>query len=97
MKRLTRLSVQLAVTLVLATSLSFVVPVFVNSVDYSKAVLNYTKDPNFNNEAVLRAENAKKQRAAVETRAMAAGMLLIMLNTVWFLVAPRSVTSSKRV
>jgi len=52
---------------VLATVLSFVVPVFVDRHEYAKAVMDYVKNPNSENDAVLKAERVKNQRMALET------------------------------
>jgi len=45
MRRSGRLTAQVGITAVLATVLSFVVPVFVDRNDYAKAVMDNVKNP----------------------------------------------------
>jgi hypothetical protein len=77
---------QLGITAVLATVLSFVVPVFVDRHEYAKAVVDYVKNPNSENDAVLKAERAKNQRIALEAHIVAAGVLFVLMNAGCFLV-----------
>ena len=86
MRRIGRLPLQLGITAVLATVLSFVVPVFVDRHDYAKAVVDYFKNPNSENDAVLKAERAKNRRVALETNIVAAGVLFVLINAGCFLV-----------
>ena len=86
MTRIARLPMQLGITAVLATVLSFVVPVFVDRHEYAKAVVDYVKNPNSENDAVLKAERVKNQRMALETHFVAAGVLFVLMNAGCFLV-----------
>ena len=65
MTRFARTACQLLVTAVLATALSFVVPVFLDRRDYAHAVLNYAKNPSPGTEATLRSETIKNQRLTI--------------------------------
>jgi hypothetical protein len=86
MRRNARLPMQLGITAVLATVLSFVVPVFVDRHEYAKAVVDFVKNPNSENDAVLKAERVKNQRMALETHLVAAGVLFVLMNAGCFLV-----------
>ena len=86
MRRIVSLPMQLAITAVLATVLSFVVPVFVDRHEYAKAVVDHVKNPNPENDAVLKVERAKNQRFALETQVVAAGVLFVLMNAGCFLV-----------
>jgi len=77
---------QLGITAVLATVLSFVVPVFVDRHEYAKAVVDYVKNPNSENDAVPKAERAKNQRITLEAHIVAAGVLFVLMNAGCFLV-----------
>jgi hypothetical protein len=90
------LTAQLVITLVLATALSFAIPVFVNRPDYARAVSNYAKNPSPDNEKILRLESATNQQAQLKTHIAATGLLFLGLNAVWFLVARWTGKSSKR-
>jgi hypothetical protein len=90
-----RLTAQLGITLVLATALSFAVPVFVDRPDYARAVSNYGKNPSPDNGKILRLESATNQQAQLKTRIAATGLLFFGLNAVWFLVARWSRKSLK--
>jgi hypothetical protein len=68
------------ITAVLATVLSFVVPVFVDRHEYAKAVVDYTKNPNSENDAILRGERAKNQGIALRSHVVAAGVLFVLMN-----------------
>ena len=59
-----RLPARLLITTVLATALAFAIPVFVDRHEYTKAVVDYVKNPNSENDATLRVETAKNQRTA---------------------------------
>jgi hypothetical protein len=85
MRRIARLPMQLGITAVLATVLSFVVPVFVDRHEYAKAVVDYVKNPSSANDAVLKVERAKNQRLALETHIVAAGVLFVLMNAACFL------------
>ena len=95
MTRIGRLTAQLGITVVLATALSFTIPVFVDRRDYARAVLNYTKNPSPENDKILRLESATNQQAQLKTHIAATGLLFVGLNTVWLLVARRSGESPK--
>jgi hypothetical protein len=86
MSRSARLSLQLGITAVLATVLSFVVPVFVDRHEYAKAVVDYVKNPNSENDATLMLERTKNQRIALKTHVVAAGVIFILVNAGCFLV-----------
>jgi hypothetical protein len=90
-----RLTAQLGITLVLATVLSFALPVFVDRPDYARAVSNYAKNPSPDNGKILRLESGTNQQAQLKTRIAACGLLFFGLNAVWFLVARWSEKSSK--
>jgi hypothetical protein len=51
MRRIGRLPAQPVITAVLATALSYVSPVFVHRNEYTKAVVDYVKNPNSENTA----------------------------------------------
>jgi hypothetical protein len=86
MSRFGRFSLQLGITAVLATVLSFVVPVFIDRHEYAKAVVDYVKNPNSENDATLILERAKNQRIALKTHVEAAGVIFVLMNAGWFLV-----------
>jgi hypothetical protein len=86
MIRPARLSAQLAITAVLATVLSFVVPVFVDRHEYAKAVDDYAKNPSSENDATLQLERTKNERIALKTHVAAAGILFVLMNVGCFLV-----------
>jgi hypothetical protein len=52
---------------VLATALSFTLPVFVDRRDYARAASNYAKNPSPENDKILRLENATNQQAQLKT------------------------------
>jgi hypothetical protein len=89
MTRIGRLTAQLGITVVLATAMSFAIPVFVDSRDYARAVSNYAKDQSPANDKILRLESATNQRAQLKTHVAATVLLFLGLNTVWLLVARR--------
>jgi hypothetical protein len=89
-RRFARYTTQLAITTVLATALSVAVPVFMDRREYARAVLNYAKDPNPDNEANLRIATTENQRLTMISRITAAGLLFILMNTGWWLVKRRS-------
>jgi len=95
MRGIARLPAQLVITAVLATSLSFAIPVFVDRHEYAKAVSNYVKNPSSDNDAILRVERAKNQRIVLRTHVADAGVLFVLMNAVWFLVVRWSARSSK--
>jgi|ERR1700722_16776462 hypothetical protein len=95
MKSIGRLSVQLVMTLVLATALPLALPVFVDRHDYSRAASNYAKNPSPENDKILRFESATYRQDQLKTHIAATGLLFIGLNAVWFLVARLFGTSSK--
>lgn len=80
MRRIAHLPTQLGITAVLAIVLSFVVPVLLDRHEYAKAVVDYAKNPNSENETLLRVENAKNQRIVVKTHIATAGVLFVLLN-----------------
>jgi hypothetical protein len=92
MTRTARIAAQFAITAVLATALSFAVPVFVDRHEFTTAVSNYVKNPSPNNEAILRVAKAKNQRVALVTHLVAAGVLFILMNAGWYLVRRKSAT-----
>jgi len=97
MSRFARLSIQIAITAVLATALSLVVPVFVDRREFATAVTNYGKDPSSQSEAILRRESDKNQRLALMTHLTAAGILFVVMNAGWWLVARGSRNRRKTV
>jgi hypothetical protein len=94
MTRIGRLTAQLGITVVLATALSFALPVFVDRPDYTRAVSNYAKNPSSDNGEILR-ESARNQRAFLRTHIAVTGLLVLILSGVWFLVWRWSRKSSK--
>jgi hypothetical protein len=85
----------LGITAVLATVLSFVIPVFVDRHEYAKAVVDYGENPNSENGAILRVERTKNQRIALRTHIVAAGVLFVLMNAGCFVVGRWSARSSK--
>jgi hypothetical protein len=51
MRRIGRLPAQLVITAVLATALAFVAPVLVHRDEHAKAVADYVKNPNSDNDS----------------------------------------------
>jgi hypothetical protein len=90
MTHLARTAVQIVVTAALAAALSLAVPVFHDRREYVDAAFNYAKNPSPQNEAVLRVERDKNQSSIMVSRATAAGILFILMNTGWWLVRRRS-------
>jgi hypothetical protein len=84
-------------TAVLAAVLSFVVPVFVDRHEYARAVVDYVKNPNSENNAIRRLERTKNQRIALRTPIVAAGVLFVLMNAGCFLVGQSSARLSKTV
>src|SRR5882757_2251206 len=95
MRRIGRLPAQLLITMVLATALTFAIPVFVDRHEYAKAVVDYVKNPNPENDATLRAERAKNQRVVLRTDLVAAGVLFVLMNAGCF-VARRWLRESSK-
>jgi|ERR1700694_1482767 len=95
MRRIARMPGQLGITAVLATILSFAVPVFVDRHEYARAVVDYVKNPNSENDAILRLERTKNQRIALRTHIVAAGVLFVLMNAGCLLVGRWSSRSSK--
>jgi hypothetical protein len=89
MKAVSRILPQLALTLVLAAILSFLVPVLVDSHEYAIAVTNYSKDPTSDNAEVVAQKRAMNDRVALITHLKAGGILFLVINVGWFLVARR--------
>jgi hypothetical protein len=87
MTRTGRLTVQMGITIVLATALSFAVLVFVDRPNFARAVSNYVKNPSSDNDEILRVESAKNQRVVLRAHIAATGLLFLVLNGVWCLVA----------
>jgi hypothetical protein len=85
----------LGITAVLATVLSFAMPVFVDRHEYAKAIVDYVKNPNSENGAVLRIERTKNQRVALTAHIAAAGVLFVLMNVGCFLAGRWSARSSK--
>ena len=84
MGRIGRLSKQLAITAVLATALAFVTPVLVHRNQYAKAVVDYVKNRNSENEAALRVERHKNHMVALRTHIVAAGVFFVLINLGYF-------------
>ena len=78
MTRFSSLPAQLGITAVLATVLSFATPVFVDRQEFTKAVVNYSKNPSADNDAILRIESAKNQRISLTTHIEASGSSLCL-------------------
>jgi hypothetical protein len=92
-----RIAAQLGITAVLAAVLSSVVPVFIDRHEYAKAVVDYAKNPNSENDVTLRLERTKNQRIAMRTHIVAAGVLFVLMNAGCFLVGQWSARLSKTV
>ena len=85
---MTRTSVllpQLLITAVLAAVVSLAIPVFVDRHDYAAAVVNETRKPSPQNEAILRAERAKNQRLAFKSHVAAGATLFALMNAGWLI------------
>ena len=95
MRRIGRLCAQLVITAVLATALSFVTPVFIHRNEYTKAVVDYVKNPNSENGAILRIERAKNQGIALRTHVVATAILFVLMNAGCFVQGRWSARSSK--
>src|SRR5229473_8030642 len=95
MRRIGRLPTQLLITTVLATALAFAIPVFVDRHEYTKAVVDYVKNPNSENDATLRVQRAKNQRVVLRTDLVAAGVLFVLMNAGCFVVRRWSRESPK--
>ena len=95
MRRIGRLPAQLLMTVVLATAVAFAIPVFVDRREYTKAVVDYVKNPNPENDATLRAERAKNQRVVLRTDLVAAGVLFVLMNAGYFVARRWPGESSK--
>ena len=74
---------RLALTAVIATTVAFAIPVFVDRLDYTRAVVNYTKNSNPENDAAWRVETAKNERIQLLVRLMVAGFLFLDMNAIW--------------
>jgi hypothetical protein len=86
MTRIVRFATQLGIAVVLATALSFAIPVFVDRPDYTRAVSNYAKNQSSANGEILKVESAKNQRTMLRTHIATPGLLFLILNAVWFLI-----------
>jgi DTW domain-containing protein YfiP len=86
MKPVLRLPVQIGITTALAVVLSFAIPVSVDRRAYARAVVNYVNNPSAENEAILSDERAQNQRIVRTTHLEAAGLLVVLMNTGWFLI-----------
>ena len=95
MRRIGRLLAQLVITAALAPALAFLPPVFVHRHAFTKAVSDYVKNPNSENDAILRVERAKNQRIALRTHIEGAGVLFILMNAVYFVMRRWPGESSK--
>jgi len=85
-----RLISQAVVSTVLASLLSFLLPVFVDRRDFTTAVHEYVKNPTVDNETTMERERAKNERIALVTHLEAAAVLFVLINLGWFLAARRS-------
>jgi hypothetical protein len=74
---------RLALTAVIATTVAFATPVFVDRVDYTRAVANYAKNSNPENDAAFRIETAKNERIQLLVRLSVAGFLFLSTNAIW--------------
>jgi len=80
---------------VLATALAFVPPVFVHRKGFAKAVADYVKNPNTENDAILRVERAKNQEIAFRTHIEAASVFFVLMNAAYFALGRWPARSSK--
>jgi hypothetical protein len=78
-----RLISRAVVSALLAILLSFVVPVFVNRRDFTRAVSEYARNPTAENEAIMERERAENRRIALITHLEAAGVLFVLINLGW--------------
>jgi hypothetical protein len=95
MRRIGRLLAQLLMTAVFATALSFAVPGFVHRRGFTKAVADYVKNPNSENDAILKVERAKNQEMAFRTHVEVAGVLFVLMNAGYFAMRRWPAGSSK--
>jgi len=95
MRHIGRLPAQLVITAVLATALSFVTPVFIHRNEFTKAVVDYAKNPNSENDAILRIERAKNRRITLKTHIVDAGVLFVLMNAGYFVTRRWPGESSK--
>ena len=86
MTRIARLSAQSGITAVLAIALSFAMPVFVDRHAYTKSVSAYVKNPNPENEAIMKLERAENRWIELKSHVVAAGVLFGLMNAGYFLV-----------
>jgi hypothetical protein len=71
---------QFVMTAVLAATLGFAIPVLVDRPKYARAVANYTKEPNKENQEALTLERATNRHVVWTTRAEAAAVLFVVMN-----------------
>jgi hypothetical protein len=87
MKADRRVLSRLVVTAALAALIAFLVPSFVDRRDFARAVTEYVKNPTPGNEAIMERERAENRRIALITQFEATGVLLVVINLGWFVVA----------
>jgi hypothetical protein len=97
MRRIAHLAAQWGIRRCSLPFCPFVVPVFVDRHEYARAVVDYVKNPNSENNAIRRLERTKNQRIALRTPIVAAGVLFVLMNAGCFLVGQSSARLSKTV
>jgi hypothetical protein len=70
--------------------LGFSVPAFVDRGEYAVAVSNLIKKPTAENRRIVESENVKDRREVFMTHFAAAGLLFVIINLSWSLLARRS-------
>ncbi len=87
---------QFLIVTIVAVSIGFAGPSEVDRPKYAKAVANYTREPNKENEAELKLEKATNRHAMWTTREEVAGLLIIVMNVGWFSLRQIRVQLRKR-
>jgi hypothetical protein len=89
MTRLARSATQLEAAAVIATALSFSVPVSIDRHEYTAAVFDYASNPSTDREASLRIEKAKNHQLTTISQLLGAGGLFMLMNFGLWLVKRR--------
>jgi len=76
--------------MVLAVVFVFSVPVFVDRQEYAVAVSNLVKESTLANGLAVEKERLKNRRVAFITHLAATGVLFVLINLSWSLLARRS-------
>ena len=79
-------ALQFVLVTICAVALGFTIPVFVHRQEYAKAVADFTREPSQENERTLTVEWAKNQHVKHTTHEEVAVILIVVMNTGWFLI-----------